>query len=199
LQPVKSRRTLLLAAIALTLLCLGGNAQTNAPRSTITIHAHKSGLFSGFAHDHVITAPIASGTLDAKAMTIQITVASKQMKVVDPGISEKDRTEIQTTMLGPKVLDPEKYPEIRFQSSRIEKTGDQHYRVTGKLDLHGASRELSFDVTGGPDRYQGKTKFKQTDFGIEPISLGGGTIKVKDELEIEIDVYSADLTQSSRP
>jgi hypothetical protein len=188
----------LLAALALT-LCLGGNAQTNPPRSTITIHAHKAGLFSGFAHDHVITAPIASGTLDAKAMTIQITVAAKQMKVVDPGVSEKDRAEIQSTMLGPKVLDPDKYPEIRFQSSRVQKTGDQHYRVAGKLELHGASRELSFDVTGGPDHYQGKTKLKQKDFGIEPISLAGGTIKVKDELEIEIDVYSADLTQSNRP
>jgi YceI-like domain len=186
-------RTLLLAALALT-LCLGGNTQTNTPRSTITIHAHKAGLFSGFAHDHVITAPVASGTLDAKAMTIQITVAAKQMKVADPGVSEKDRAEIQSTMLGPKVLDPDKYPEIRFQSTHVEKIGD-HYRVTGKLELHGASRELSFDVTGGPDRYQGKTKFKQTDFGIEPISLGGGTIKVKDELEIEIDVYSADFTK----
>jgi hypothetical protein len=186
-------RTLLLAALALT-LCLGGNAQTNTPRSTITIHAHKAGLFSGFAHDHVITAPIASGTLDAKAMTIQLTVAAKQMKVADPGVSEKDRAEIQSTMLGPKVLDPDKYPEIRFQSTHVEKIGD-HYRVTGKLELHGASRELSFDVTGGPDRYQGKTKFKQTDFGMEPISLGGGTIKVKDELEIEIDVYSADFTK----
>jgi polyisoprenoid-binding protein YceI len=92
------------------------------------------------------------------------------------------------------VLDPDKYPEIRFQSSHVEKIGD-HYRVTGKLELHGASRELSFDVTGGPDHYQGKTKLKQTDFGIEPISLGGGTIKVKDELEIEIDVYSADFAK----
>jgi YceI-like domain len=190
---LRSYRTLLLAALALT-LCLGGNTQTNPPRSTITIHAHKAGLFSGFAHDHVITAPIASGALDAKAMTIQITVAAKQMKVADPGVSEKDRAEIQSTMLGPKVLDPDKYPEIRFQSSHVEKIGD-HYRVTGKLELHGASRELGFDVTGGPEHYEGKTKLKQTDFGIEPISLGGGTIKVKDELEVEIDVYSADFTK----
>ncbi|HEY6306564.1 MAG TPA: YceI family protein [Candidatus Angelobacter sp.] len=194
---IRSYRTLLLAAVALT-LCFRGNAQTNAPRSSITVHVHKAGLFSGFAHDHVIAAPIASGTLDAKAMTIQITVAAKQMKVADPDVSDKDRAEIQSTMLGPKVLDPDKYPEIRFQSSNVQKAGD-HYRVTGKLELHGASRELSFDVSGGPDHYQGKTKLKQTDFGMEPISLGGGTIKVKDELEIEIDVYSADLTRSNRP
>ena len=94
-------------------------------------------------------------------MTIQITVTAKQMKVVDPGVSEKDRAEIQSTMLGPKVLDPDKYPEIRFQSSHVEKTGD-HYRVTGKLELHGASRELSFEsvVSDGISRHCPETGSK---------------------------------------
>jgi hypothetical protein len=63
------------------------------------------------------------------------------------------------------------------------------------LQLHGASRELSFDVTGGPDHYQGKTKLKQTDFGIQPVSVAGGTVKVKDELELDFDVYPPSLPQ----
>lgn len=146
-----------------------------------------------FAHDHVITAPIASQTLDAKAMTVHITVGAKQMRVADPDVSDKDRAEIQATMLGPKVLDAEKYPEIRFQSSRVEQTGAQRYRVTGKLELHGVSRELSFEVHGGPDRYQGKTKLKQRDFGIEPVSIAGGTVKVKDEVDVEFDVHAVEL------
>jgi polyisoprenoid-binding protein YceI len=180
-------------------LCLSGGAQAGTPSSTITVHVHKSGLFSAFAHDHVITAPIASGSLDAKAMTVQITVPTKQMKVADPDVSEKDRSEIQSDMLGPKVLDTDKYPEIRFQSSHVEKMGDQRYRVTGKLQLHGTSRELTFEVTGGPDRYQGKTKLKQTDFGIQPVTVAGGTVKVKDELELEFDVYAKDLPPGGRP
>jgi polyisoprenoid-binding protein YceI len=182
----------LLAAVALA-AGLHANAQANVPRSVITIHVHKSGLFSAFAHDHVITAPVASGTLDPKAMTVQITVATKQMKVADPGDSEKDRAEIQATMLGPKVLDTEKFPEIRFASSRVESLGAQRFRVSGKLELHGASRELSFEVTGGPDQYQGKTRLKQTDFGIEPVAVAGGTVKVKDELEIEFNIYGSEL------
>ena len=193
----RSYRALLLAAAAL-ILCLGGNPQASAPRSTITIHVRKSGFFSAFAHDHVITAPIAQGTLDPKAMTVQITVATKQMKVADPDVSGKDRAEIQSTMLSPKVLDPEKYPEIRFTSSRIERTSPEHYRVTGKLDLHGATHELSFPVTGGPDQYQGKTKLKQTDFGIKPVSIAGGSVKVKDEVEIDFDVLAADLAPGKR-
>jgi polyisoprenoid-binding protein YceI len=193
----RSHRALLLAAVAL-ILCPAAKPQPNAPHSIITIHVRKSGLFSAFAHDHVITAPIARGTLDPKAMTIQVTVAAKQMKVADPDVSEKDRAEIQSTMLSPKVLDPEKYPEIRFTSSRIERTSPEHYLVTGKLELHGASRELSFPVSGGPDRYQGKTKVKQTDFGIKPVSIAGGSVKVKDEIEIEFAIYARELADGNR-
>jgi polyisoprenoid-binding protein YceI len=93
-------------------------------------------------------------------------------------------------MLGPKVLDAQKYPEIRFKSSRIEQTAPRHYRVTGTLELHGTQKELSFEVTGAPEHYHGATKLKQSDFGIQPISLFGGSVKVKDELELEFDIYA---------
>ncbi|HZD93881.1 MAG TPA: YceI family protein, partial [Candidatus Sulfotelmatobacter sp.] len=121
----------------------------------------------------------------------EITVITKQMKVTDPEVSDKDRAEIQSTMLGPKVLDQEKYPEIHFKSSHIEQTSPQHYRVTGTLELHGTTSELTFEVTGSPEHYHGATKFKQSDFGIKPISLFGGSVKVKDELELTFEVYAA--------
>jgi polyisoprenoid-binding protein YceI len=194
----KCYRLFLLAVIALAAR-LPGVAQANTPHSTITIEVHKSGLFSAFAHDHVVVAPIAQGTLDAKAMKIDVTVNTKQVKVTDPEVSEKDRAEIQSTMQGPKVLDADKFPQIRFRSSHVEAAGSQRYRVTGDLELHGTSRPLTFEVSGGPDHYQGKTKFKQTDFGIQPVTVAGGTIKVKDEVEIKIDVYAADLTSNARP
>jgi polyisoprenoid-binding protein YceI len=171
-------------------------AQAPSPRSMITIHVGKRGFFSGFGHEHTVIAPIASGSVDAGALTTQITVLTRQLKVTDSDVSDKDRAEVQSTMLGPKVLDAERYPEIRFRSSRVQSTGGQSYRVTGTLDLHGVSRELSFAATGTPDHYHGKAKFKQTEFGIQPVSAGGGTVKVKDELELEFDLYPADFAVS---
>jgi polyisoprenoid-binding protein YceI len=168
-----------------------GNAAPTAQQSAITIRVFKSGLFSGFAHNHIVVAPVDQAALDPAHMTANIIVVTKDIKVTDPDVSQKDRTEIQTTMLGPTVLDAAKFPEIRFKSSRIEQTSPQHYRVMGTLDLHGASKEIVFEASGGPEHYHGATKLKQTDFGIKPISMGGGSIKVKDELELEFDVYSA--------
>jgi hypothetical protein len=31
---------------------------------------------------------------------------------------------------------------------------------------------------------------KQRDFGIEPVSVGGGTVKVKDELRVEFEIVA---------
>jgi polyisoprenoid-binding protein YceI len=186
-------------------------AQTKEPpapkpqQSAITIKVFKSGLFSGFAHNHIVVAPVAHAAIDPAKLTAEITVVTREMKVTDPDVSEKDRAEIQSTMLGPKVLDQEKYPEIHFKSSSIKQTSPQHYSVAGTLELHGAKREISFEVIadeepGPPARagmardagiqhYHGTAKLKQSDFGIKPISLFGGSVKVKDQLELEFDVH----------
>jgi YceI-like protein len=158
--------------------------------SAVTIHVFKTGLFSGFAHNHVVLAPIGGASIDPDSKKVEVSFSTKDMKVIDPEVSDKDRAEIQSTMLGPKVLDAAKYPEIRFKSSRIEQTSPEHYRVTGTLELHGTRKELSFEVTGTPEHYHGATKLKQTDYGIQPISLFGGSVKVKDELELEFDIYA---------
>ena len=181
--------SILLFSVVLTAQPKSSSA-SKPQESSVTIHVFKAGLFSGFAHNHVVLAPIGGASMDPEGLKAEVSFATKDMKVVDPEVSDKDRTEIQSTMLGPKVLDANKYPEIRFKSSRIEQTSPQHYRVTGTLELHGTNKELSFEITGTPEHYHGVTKLKQTDYGIQPISLFGGSVKVKDELELELDVYA---------
>jgi hypothetical protein len=44
-------------------------------------------------------------------------------------------------------------------------------------------------LADGTYQATGKYNFKQTSFGIKPIQLAGGTIKVKDELETEFELY----------
>ncbi len=180
-------RLIPLAALLLSFSVL--RSQTAPRESTITIHVGKAGMFSGFGHSHTVVAPVERVAVDARAMKVELTVASRKLKVMDTEVSDKDRAEIQRTMLGPRVLDSERFPEIHFQSSRVQKTGDRLYRVSGVLELHGVRKEIAFDVGGGPQQYRGKTRLKQTDFGIQPVSVAGGTVKVKDELELEFDIY----------
>lgn len=202
MERLRTYSVILLAALPFILSLQSKNKHAasaqDATASVITIHVHKSGLLSGFGHNHTVTAPVAGGKIDTRAMAAEIRVASQDMKVVDHDASEKDRAQIQTDMLGPKVLDATRFPEIRFVSSRIEQAATGHYRVTGKLELHGVARELTFETTGGLERYHGQTRLKQTDFGIHPISVAGGSIKVKDEIEVEFDINAAHLTGGSK-
>ncbi|HEX7287439.1 MAG TPA: YceI family protein [Candidatus Angelobacter sp.] len=185
---------ILLLAPALTPL----QAQPSARQSTITIHVHKSGLFAVAGHNHTVVAPVSKASIDPQGMTAEIVVLAKEMKVTDTDVSDKDRAKIQADMLGPKVLNAEKFPQIRFTSVEIKPAGAGHLRVTGMLELHGVSKQITLEITGGGDHYQGKTKLKQSDFGIEPFSAGGGTIKVKDELDLDFDIYAESVKNAGR-
>lgn len=168
-----------------------------AQRSLITIHVGKTGMFSGLGHNHTVTAPISKATIDPKGLSAEILVLSRELKVVDKEVSDSDRAKVQSTMMGPDVLDAEKFPEIRFKSSKIEQTSPQHYRVNGDLTLHGVTKPISFEVTSDGDHYHGTAKLNQTDFGIKPVSAGGGTVKVKDQLELEFDLYAGEFSNGN--
>ena len=58
--------------------------------------------------------------------------------------------------------------------------------------------EITFEVTGGLEHYHGAAKLKQSAFGIKPISLGGGSVKVKDQLELEFDVFAPGSAKNNR-
>ena len=156
--------------------------------STLTVRVYKTGLFSAFAHDHEIKAPITSGQFTEEHGPVEFTVDARQMKVLDPEVSAKDRAEIQETMLGPKVLDSQKSPEITFRSSSVENSGTEQWAVVGDLTIRGQTKSVRVGVQRKNGRYLGTGKLKQTDFGITPISIAGGAIKVKDEIKVEFDI-----------
>jgi polyisoprenoid-binding protein YceI len=173
--------------------CLPLAAQERAidtQRSTIIIHVGKSGLLSAAAHDHTINAPISAGTLQESPVPhIEFTVQTAQMTVKeDPKIDTKTQATIQTHM-EEMVLETKKFPEIVFRSSHIEKLGNEQWKVDGALSLHGVTKPVSLTVKQTGDSWTTHTVLKQTDFGIQPISIGGGMIKVKNEVELDFQIF----------
>ena len=47
---------------------------------------------------------------------------------------------------------------------------------------------MKFEVALQGGHYRGSADLKQKDFGITPITVGGGAVKVKDELRVEFDI-----------
>jgi polyisoprenoid-binding protein YceI len=157
--------------------------------STVTVHVYKSGFLSAFGHNHEIQAPIQSGQVKASdSPSVELRVDARNLQVLDPEVSERTRAQIQDTMNGIQVLDVGHYPEIRFRSTSVEPKGRGHWIVHGNLALHGRDRPIVAEVTLTGERYRGSASLKQTDFGITPVTVAGGTVKVKDEVKIEFEI-----------
>jgi polyisoprenoid-binding protein YceI len=175
--------------VALAWFCvLAGARDIDTEKSVLIVRVYKSGLFSAFAHDHEIRAPIQSGAFDEQKRTVEFKVKTADLKVLDPDGSDSERSQVQHTMEGPKVLDPDKFPEISFRSTSIEAAGPGKWNVQGDLTLHGQTHPVKVEVASENGHYRGSTRFRQTEFGMTPITIGGGSIKVKDEVRIEFDV-----------
>jgi polyisoprenoid-binding protein YceI len=164
--------------------------EIDSQKSVMTVRVFKSGMFSAFGHDHEISAPIKDGKFSETDRSVELTVDARQMRVMDKDVSDKDRAEIQENMLGPKVLDTAQFAEIRFHSTAVEPAGDGRWTVTGDLMIHGHSHPVKLAVQAKNGHYQGSAELKQRDFGIEPISVGGGAVKVKNELRVEFDIVA---------
>ncbi|WP_242342291.1 YceI family protein [Anaeromyxobacter terrae] len=166
----------------------------------IVVHVLKKGFFSGFAHDHhfEVTEWEASADIpdeDLATTSVQVVLSASTLHDRQPRLSESDRRKVDAQASGPDVLDAEHHPQVEFRSRRLElEPGGtpEHVRGTlhGALVLRGQSAptDVAIEAERGGEvwRVRGTARVKQTTFGIKPFSGFGGTVGVKDELEIEI-------------
>lgn len=160
-------------------------------RSTVTVHVAKTGLLSAAGHEHWVSAPISSGTIrETPSGSVEFTVETAKMTVKpDPKVDAKTQAAIQKDMED-LTLETKKFPQITFRSSRVDKTGDGQWKVEGALSLHGVTKPVSLLVKRTGDAYTAHTVLKQTDFAIKPVSVGGGLVKVKNEVDIDFQIFA---------
>src|SRR5882757_2536395 len=174
--------------IFLSSLVVVASTPVDTQKSTLTIRVYKSGFFSAFAHDHEISAPIDSGSFSEENPSVEISIDASKLKVLDKESSADERDKIQKRMLSSEVLDSDQFKEIRFHSTQVERAGEGVWQVTGDLTLHGQTHPVAFRVQKVNGHYQGVAELKQSAFGMTPISIAGGSVKVKDQVRIEFDV-----------
>ncbi|HXW92225.1 MAG TPA: YceI family protein [Terriglobales bacterium] len=191
--------TLLLLGIAAG-IGAAGQAAIDVEHSRIRIHVGKGGLFSAAGHEHWVQAPIVEGDLqEGPPATISFRVDSRQMKVEeDQSLSGEQRSEVESTMQT-KVLESGQYPEIRFHSTSITQASPNTWDVRGDLSLHGQTRPVHTTVRKQENAYLGRCQIKQTDFGIQPVRVAGGMVRVKDELDIEFSVQPVSRAELAPP
>jgi polyisoprenoid-binding protein YceI len=179
--------------------------QFDSTNAFVQVHVGTSGAFGFLGHGHLMQAPIQRGTLvyrpsDPGQNSVDLAVDAKSLQVVDPELSVGDRKKIQATMEGERVLGVKEYPTITFKSTKFEAEPNHQFLVHGNLTIRDMTRPVilhaNLELTGPQVKASGQCQFKQTEFGIRPVTAGLGTVKVQDQITITFQVV-ARLTQAS--
>jgi polyisoprenoid-binding protein YceI len=113
---------------------------------------------------------------------------------IDTGIHDRDED-----LRGDNFFDAAKYPNIVFESKRVEKQGD-HILATGTLTMHGVSREIALPITLSGTFTDPATKkqvmgfganimLNRRDYGINWEHSAMATF-VSDNVEVELEILT---------
>lgn len=164
---------------------------------TVWIHVFKGGIASVFGHDLKLQAksvtcmvtPAADGTFSLESVVdarrIEVVCArSGDKDLPATTLSPGDRQEIHRHLIY-DVLNTERYPEIRFVSTRVVK-GVNRFDITGNLTLTGRTHQVHSRAVKTEGRYVATLQVHQPDFGIKPFSAAMGALKVKPDVQVEV-------------
>jgi len=193
----------------LVLLCLtrsaaaAGTFVVDGSTSNLRVHVGKTGLgsFAGHEHDAVtngVSGEVIADFDDLSGSSVDISVDAQSLKIADRDESPEDVQKVQQTMLGPQVLDVARFPAVRFRSRIVRadriQPGVYAVAVAGEFSLHGVTKAITapvrLETKGDTLTVTGKLVVKQTDFGIQPISAGGGLVNVEDDVTITFQIVA---------
>ena len=169
-------------------------------RGRIVLHTFRDGLAATAGHDLTIEVGRWSGDLtvddDLKPteLAVQIDMGSLIVREGTGGIkplTDRDRREIAVTAR--KTLGADRYPEASFTASEFKPGGGGGGTITGTLTLAGVARPLRLQVSQtGPDRYHAATTVVQSAHGIKPYTGFFGALRVRDAVDVDVDVDLSD-------
>jgi|SRR3954454_7105529 len=101
----------------------------------------------------------------------------------------------------PDFLDVERFPEMTFRSTKVERAGETGLRVSGDLTIRDVSRPITLDaefdgLTGDPwggrrVAFTATTEIDREDWGMTwNVALETGGMLVSKKIQIEIDVQA---------
>jgi polyisoprenoid-binding protein YceI len=137
--------------------------------------------------------------LDEGDFTRSSVEATIDASSIDTGTTQRD-----DHLKSADFFDVERFPEIRFLSTRIEKVSGDRYRLTGELTIHGVTRSIALETEyGGRGKdpwgnervgFTAKGAIDRKDFGLvwnQALETGGVLVSDRVELELEVQVVRA--------
>jgi polyisoprenoid-binding protein YceI len=171
----------------------------DAARSTFNVRAHSGGLLWFKGHDHLIAARDFEG--EARLAPGSPETASLRLVVRAASLAEtrevftEQQKQIINRELRDLVLEPDKYPEIIFQSTAVSGRldgGVYRLKLAGDLTLHGVTRRVDIPaavtLSGRELRARGEFNINRDDFNVKATSAFHGMVRVRNRLKVSFDI-----------
>lgn len=186
-----------------------GRYRLGPDNARLVLRTGREGIGSKAGHDLTIEVTKWSGQIDvpdsAAAATISAHFELASM-VVREGVggakplTDLDRREIEKNAR--RVLGVADHPTATFESSQVV-VGDAGGTIRGTVNLGGVTAPVEVRMQRvAPDRYRGSAVVTQSALGVKPYSAFLGALKVRDDVEVQIDldlVQATDQTTTRRP
>jgi len=127
---------------------------------------------------------------EAPKSSVEVVVFTDSIQMLD--------TQQTAMMKDSDFFDVEKFPKMIFESKKIERTGENAFKVEGDITLRGVTRPMTLDVTVAdrrPDapagaryaRFRGIGTIKRSQFGMTKyVDMVGDTVEITEQAERRI-------------
>ena len=159
----------------------------------LLVFTYREGVAQKVGHDLILAATVWQATIEVDAggqpasVSLQADPRGLQVRQGLHGakpLSDSDRASIRDNIVK-KVLGTQ---PVTFQASSVETT-DGRVAASGQLALHGTSRPVAFaGALDDSGRATGTLTLRQSDWGITPYKALMGALRVRDEVEVRIDL-----------
>ena len=184
---------------------LAGRHQLGPERGRIILRTFRDGLAAQAGHDLTIEATRWSGVLDVNEdlspadLDVRIDMGALVVRDGTGGVkplSDRDRREIAVTAR--KVLASDRHPEAVFAAAGFEPVAGGGGEISGTLTIRGQPRPLKVHVTQtSPGHYHADAQVVQSDYGIKPYTAFLGALRVRDAVDIAVDLDLSDEAADS--
>ena len=156
----------------------------------VRVFTFKEGVLSAVAHDLEIAVERFRLEWDDARTSVTATFDANSLRVLhaiirgapSSALSDRDKRKIEDN-IRVDVLQAKRFPEIRFQSTRVDGN-----RVEGTLTLHGVSRPIATELREEGSRLMADVLLHQPDFGITPYTAMLGTLRVQAGVRVRVAV-----------
>jgi len=174
----------------------------DSSKSSFVVHANRTGPLWFKGHSHRVAVRDFSGEASLtpnviNPASLQMTVKAESLEETDPVFTQPQK-DIINKELKEIVLNPDKFPEITFQSTRVDLRGTKvskwDVNIYGNLTLHGVTKPIKIPATvsfeGNNLHAVGEFDIDRDDFGVKATSAFHGTIRVKNNLKFVFDIIA---------